>query len=492
MKNVRLFPKTFLYVFSLMAAVVLVSHALFYFMMPAAYTWQKETALKKTQTLLIEELRESLNSSSVLHDEITDAFRSYAIQNQMGVFVYYEGKTYIHMADSLLSEGSDAALQGEYESGWSIRSEDINADSPGQNFYIKTDSQLYSGVGFETADGKFCYLILLSTLQPVSEAKDIAVIFLPFTLLLSLGLSGVFALLYSKKITKPLSAISETTGRMKELDRSAVCRVNGRDEIGVLSENINQLYNSLLSTIDELQKENVRVTEAEGAKVDFLRAASHELKTPVTGLCALLDNMIMGIGRYRDWETYLPVCRNMAERFAVMIQEILDASKLNFSFEARPSREFRIGPFMERLLAPYLLIAKSKGVTIRLDFTDDFLVCLPEDALEKALSNIISNAVKYTETQCEAAVYFENRSVVVENECQPVSQEDLLHIFEPFYRPDFSRSRNAEGENPNGGNGLGLYIAAKILTALECRFSFRPFGGPGEGKKRGMRFTVFL
>ena len=50
----------------------------------------------------------------------------------------------------------DAALQGEYESGWSIRSEDINADSPGQNFYIKTDSQLYSGVGFETADGKFC------------------------------------------------------------------------------------------------------------------------------------------------------------------------------------------------------------------------------------------------------------------------------------------------------------------------------------------------
>ena len=87
MKNVRLFPKTFLYVFSLMAAVVLVSHALFYFMMPAAYTWQKETALKKTQTLLIEELRESLNSSSVLHDEITDAFRSYAIQNQMGIFM---------------------------------------------------------------------------------------------------------------------------------------------------------------------------------------------------------------------------------------------------------------------------------------------------------------------------------------------------------------------------------------------------------------------
>ncbi len=117
------------------------------------------------------------------------------------------------------------------------------------------------------------------------------------------------------------------TARMKELDPWVVCHVGTQDEIGILSENVNALYQSLLTTIDDLQEENARVSEAEAAKVDFLRAASHELKTPVTALGGMLDNMIMGIGRYRDWETYLPVCRDMVNKFGVMIQEILDASK---------------------------------------------------------------------------------------------------------------------------------------------------------------------
>ena len=117
------------------------------------------------------------------------------------------------------------------------------------------------------------------------------------------------------------------TARMKELDPWVVCHVGTQDEIGILSENVNALYQSLLTTIDNLQEENARVSEAEAAKVDFLRAASHELKTPVTALGGMLDNMIVGIGRYRDWETYLPVCRDMVNKFGVMIQEILDASK---------------------------------------------------------------------------------------------------------------------------------------------------------------------
>lgn len=94
-----------------------------------------------------------------------------------------------------------------------------------------------------------------------------------------------------------------------------------------------------LKRMEEEEVENIRVSEAEAAKIDFLRAASHELKTPVTALCGMLDNMIMGIGRYRDWETYLLVCKDMAGRFGVMIQEILDASRLNFTFEIETMEE---------------------------------------------------------------------------------------------------------------------------------------------------------
>lgn len=486
MKKLKLFPKTFLYVFSLMAAISLISHALFYFMMPIVYTSQKEAKFLDKQSQFIEVLK------STPTDKMESIVSRYAIQYQMGIFVNCDGVTYNLMVDSSSPSNGDSSLQESVESHWSVPSngQDTDLSYLQNDFYSKTNSQFYSGTHFNTADGKPCYLVLLATLQPVSEAKEAVIVFLPFTLLLSLLLAAIFALLYSRTIAMPLSEISDMTARMKALDPSAACRVETQDEIGELSENVNALYQSLLTTIDDLQKENARVSEAETAKVDFLRAASHELKTPVTALQGMLDNMIMGIGRYRDWETYLPVCRDMVQKFGVMIQEILDASKLNFSFEQESAEEVSMRTFMESALSPYSLIAKSKGIQIETDFSADFLVSFPTNAMEKALSNILSNTVKYTKPFGKVSVYFNNRTVVIENECEPIPPKVLPHIFEPFYRPDFSRSRSLNSENPDGGNGLGLYITAKILNTLSYRFSFEPFDDSSGQGSSGMRFSI--
>lgn len=487
MKKMKLFPKTFIYVFSLMAAIALISHALFYFVMPVVYIGQKEDTFRNIKTQLIEELK------NISPNKIESVVRKYAQQNQMGIFVNYGSQTYNFMMNTSFLEGNDATIQKEFKSNWIVQvEEETNWNYYQRDFYQKTNSQLYSGINFQTTDGQTCYLIMFLTLQSVNEAKSAVVIFLPFTLILSLVLSLIFALLYSKKITKPLSDISKMTERMKELDKLAICKVETQDEIGVLSENVNKLYESLLATINDIQKENIQVSEAEAAKIDFLRAASHELKTPVTALCGMLDNMIMGIGRYKDWETYLPICQDMAVKFGEMIQEILDASKLNFTFENEPFEEVMLHTFVEKLLSSYTLIAKSKGVLIDIDFSEDFSAKLPVSAMEKVLSNIISNAIKYTDSQCTVRIYFANKSIVVENECTPIHPNEMSHIFEPFYRPDFSRSRNVISENPNAGNGLGLYITAKILNALKYRFDFKPFLNPDDDKKSGMRFTIFF
>ena len=486
MKRLKLFPKTFLYVFSLMAVVLLISHALFYFMMPIVYTSRKEAKFQDTQDQLIKALKDAPS------DNIENMVSRYALQYQMGIFLYYDGAVYNLMVDSAPQADNSHSYEENVKSFWNIPGEEIDFFCLQKDFYTKTNSQLFSGVHFDTAQGEPCYLVLLSTLQPVSEAKEAVIVFLPFTLLLSLLLAVIFALLYSRKISTPLSEISAMTARMKELDPWAVCHVGTQDEIGMLSENVNALYQSLLTTIDNLQEENARVSEAEAAKVDFLRAASHELKTPVTALGGMLDNMIMGIGRYRDWETYLPVCRDMVNKFGVMIQEILDASKLNFSFEQEVTEEMSMRVFMEKVLSPYILIAKSKGVPLGADFSDDFSVCFPANAMEKALSNILSNAVKHTKSPGKVNAYFRGRAVIIENECEPIQASVLPHIFEPFYRPDFSRSRNQGSENPDGGNGLGLYITARILNTLSYRFSFEPIVGQGGEKHSGMRFTIFF
>lgn len=91
---------------------------------------------------------------------------------------------------------------------------------------------------------------------------------------------------------------------MSKMDKSAVCIVSSQDEVRELADNINQLYYRLFTTIKNLEAEKEKVKESEQAKIDFLRAASHELKTPVTALNATLENMILGVGSYCDYSTY--------------------------------------------------------------------------------------------------------------------------------------------------------------------------------------------
>lgn len=87
----------------------------------------------------------------------------------------------------------------------------------------------------------------------------------------------------------------------------------------------------------------------------------------------------------------------------------------------------------------------------------------------------------YTETGKSVSVYIDGRSLVVENECTPIPDNEIRRLFEPFYRPDFSRS------SESGGNGLGLYIVDTLLTSMDISYSFVPMKFPA-----GMRFTIWL
>lgn len=101
--------------------------------------------------------------------------------------------------------------------------------------------------------------------------------------------------------------------------------------------------------------------------------------------------------------------------------------------------------------------------------------------LEQTISNILSNAVNYTETGKSIKVSLDKSRLIIQNDCVPLSSNELQHIFEPFYRPDRVYT------SANGGNGLGLYIVKTILDKLELQYHFKPmhFGN-------GMEFVIFF
>ena len=302
---------------------------------------------------------------------------------------------------------------------------------------------------------------------------------LPFSLICSLVISVICSLLFSKAIVGPIERISASTERMMKLDRVAACPIHTKDEIGSLAQNVNDLYSNLLSTIEHLEQEKDRVSEMERAKVDFLRAASHELKTPVTALNATLENMILGVGKYQDYTTDLPECKEMVERLSEMIHEILETSKLNMTTE--PPKVVDMADLLANLCEPYQLIAAAHQIPFSLDLPDQFTVTIPVGPFSKAVSNVLANAVAYTRAGKTVSVYIDGRRLVIENECDPIPDAEIRRLFEPFYRPDFSRSRE------NGGNGLGLYIVDTLLTSMNIPYSFAPMKAPP-----GMCFTIQL
>ena len=302
---------------------------------------------------------------------------------------------------------------------------------------------------------------------------------LPLSLICSLVISVICSLLFSKAIVAPIERISASTERMMKLDRAAACHIHSKDEIGLLAQNVNDLYSNLLSTIEHLEQEKDRVSEMERAKVDFLRAASHELKTPVTALNATLENMILGVGKYQDYIAYLPECKEMVEQLSKMIHEILETSKLNDITEQPTTAD--LSELLEELCEPYQIIAAAHNISFALDLPETFTATIPINPFSKAVSNILANAVAYTEEGKTVTVYMDGRSLMIENECVPIQSSEIPRLFEPFYRPDFSRNRES------GGNGLGLYIVDALLTSMNISYSFAPMKNPP-----GMRFTFQL
>lgn len=303
---------------------------------------------------------------------------------------------------------------------------------------------------------------------------------LPVSVICCVCVSLVVSYIFSKKISNPILSIAKATEPMKELIPDARCTVSSLDEIGYLADNINSLYQKLLLTIKNLEEEKKKVSEAEEEKINFLRFASHELKTPVTELSITLENMLLGIGEYRDFDTYLPKCKEISEQLGLMIKDILNTSNLQIFTVSEKSEPIDLGEFMIRICEPYLSIIQSKDIDFSFEQENSKKILIPPKLMQKAVSNIISNAVNYTDREKKVTVKVISNVVIVQNECEPIPEQQLKKVFQPFYRLDFSHSQNT------GGNGLGLYIVDTIFHNLEIKYKFMPTENP-----KGMKFTIY-
>lgn len=410
MKKLKLFPKTFVYTLSLMLVIILLTHLLIYFMLPGVYHNQQESELKKETGVLIEEITKAPDEERLTL--VTD----FASKWNANIMVEYDGYT---CEMNLLGELSPSALNSQAGvTDTAVITEDTKGGikiSLGDNARDRAD---FFWIEESFAGGKG-YIKAVVSRQQIENAVNAIVLILPFTAIICILVSTVFSLLYARSLTKPIAKISQAAGQMKDLRPDILCESATGDEIGLLADNINSLYQTLLLTIKELEQEIHKVEKAEIQKTDFLRAASHELKTPVTAVNAMLENMILNVGKYKDRDTYLGKCKVMTERLASMIKEILDTSKLDMH-SPQEMAEIDLVQTVISVSEPYRIIGKSNGISFNVDMPDSYTIYFAVGGLERVLSNLLSNAVSYTKKGGGIWIYLHGRQLVIENECKVI------------------------------------------------------------------------
>jgi len=460
MKRLKLFPKTFLVSIGLFAALIILVHALVYTLMPQFYLQQKEREAADNLTVLVAELRGKST------EEMRRISQEFAQVKNVNI--------------TLTIDGRDQHFQGFQsinivtDSGKSVDTSVVKI-ADGQT--VDPRSVILRQGSVADSQRRSITVKLLADVAPVTQAKLATLQVLPYTMLGSLLVALVFSYLYSRFVTRPIRQMAAVTTTMQRLEKDARYPVSSSDEIGVLGRNINELYQNLWQTIRSLEQENQRISQLEKEKIAFLRAASHELKTPLAALRIMLENMQLNIGEYKNRDQYLAESVAQVDQLTAMVNNVLRSGSIAEQ-ALRQEKRLRIDKLIAEVVDDYTLLAKTRGMTFTVD-AHPTTIRANRDMMRHVISNLVSNAVRHGDAGSVITITCSQHELAIKNACKPLTKQQLRHVFDPFYRSNAATKQHADS------SGIGLYTVKMLLDAKGLDYDFTPH-------RRGMRFVVRL
>lgn len=233
------------------------------------------------------------------------------------------------------------------------------------------------------------------------------------------------------------------------------------------------IYNSYIF-ISHYSKERSHAILSNNAKTDFLANMSHEIRTPLNGIIGMSD-LIRSSPLTDEQNKYFKALVSSAENLNELINDILDITKIEAGHIELEIVPFDLNDILDPLIASFELRAKTKRLRILKEIHPDLHMTYMGDPtrLRQILTNLIGNALKFTETghikilvsenpQTPGEIYFE-----VEDTGIGIPENKRQYIFQKFSQADTSTTRKY------GGTGLGLVITKNLVMLMGGRIDFK-------------------
>jgi two-component system phosphate regulon sensor histidine kinase PhoR len=223
----------------------------------------------------------------------------------------------------------------------------------------------------------------------------------------------------------------------------------------------------------------------EAVRREFVANASHELQTPITAIKAMAETLLAG-GREDPAlaERFLQDLEKQANRLGALVRDLLDLASVEAGVHSHGAGMVAVSEVASSVAEQLRSLAEQRQVAVELDVPAEAAVSCDWASLSRILSNLLDNAIKYTEAGGRAGVTASRGdrvvSVTVWDTGIGIPSTDLERVFERFYRVDKGRSREL------GGTGLGLSIVKHLAEACGGSISVESRLG------KGSRFTVTL
>lgn len=293
-----------------------------------------------------------------------------------------------------------------------------------------------------------------------------------FALLAAGGISIVIAVLsgtlFVRSLVRPVNRITRTARELSEGDLSARTGMNGSDELSRLGETVDAMAESF---------ERDRLLEKR-----LTSDVAHELRTPLMAMQANVEAMIDGV--YEKDEEHLMLVDAEVNRLSKLVDGLLKLSRLEMRTTPMREEVVDLSDLATDLVSSHEAFIEDCGISIILDVQPNLKTFGDADMIKQAVTNLISNATRYTDEGGTIAisVFREGRmvAVAVKDTGIGLTPEEEKMVFSRFWRADSGRAKES------GGLGIGLSLVKEIMDRHGGRVSVK-------GKKGiGSTFTLYF